>query len=455
MTSGRRLLIALFVLSLPLVTPRIRASDEIEYFSYLPSLFFDGDLEFGNEYQYFYDQNPGGLALFKGTFLDKREPETGRHINFGPIGSAVLWLPFYLLAHLGVLAARSLGATVAANGLSAPYVAAVCYASALYGFLGFLLMHAALRRHGGIPEPAAGWAPAALWYGTPALYYMTVAPGFSHAPSLFAVSLLVWLWLRARERHSLADWVLVGAAGGLAGLIREQDALFLIVPALGLVVGAWRRRDWGRALGRLSVLAMASAVVFWPQLLVYKALTGHFRPSRMVSAKLEYTSPHFLEVLFSASHGLFVWSPLLLVAALGLGLRALRRRDLVATLLGLSLLAQIWINGALSTWTQAGAFGSRRFIAATPVFAWGLASLLAGVLPLAGRRVTAAVLCLFAWWNVSLMVQFGLRLMDRQRLEWPRVAVNQVVEVPPRLARVAYLFFTDRERLAREGLPGP
>jgi hypothetical protein len=34
-------------------------------------------------------------------------------------------------------------------------------------------------------------------------------------------------------------------------------------------------------------------------------------------------------------------------------------------------------------------------------------------------------------------------------------AVNQVVEVPPRLARVAYLFFTDRERLAREGLPGP
>ena len=455
MTNGRRLLIVLFVLSLPLVTPRIRASDEIEYFSYLPSLFFDRDLEFGNEYQYFYDQNPGGLALFKGTFLDKREPETGRHINFGPIGSAVLWSPFYLLAHLGVLAARSLGATVAANGLSAPYVAAVCYASALYGFLGFLLMHAALRRHGGIPEPAAGWAPAALWYGTPALYYMTLAPGFSHAPSLFAVSLLVWLWLRARERQSLADWVLVGAAGGLAGLIREQDALFLIVPALGLVVDAWRRRDWGRTLGRLSVLAVASAVVFWPQLLVYRALTGHFRPSRMVSAKLEYTSPHFLEVLFSAGHGLFVWSPLLLVAAVGLGLSALRRRDLVATLLGLGLLAQVWINGALSTWTQGGAFGSRRFIAATPIFVWGLASLLAEVLPLAGRRVTAAVLCLFAWWNVSLMVQFGLRLMDRQRLEWPRVAVNQVVEVPPRLARVAYLFFTDRERLAREGLPGP
>ena len=57
---------------------------------------------------------------------------------------------------------------------------------------------------------------------------------------------------------------------------------------------------------------------------------------------------------------------------------------------------------------------------------------------------------MFAWWNVSVMVQFGLRLMDRQRLEWPRVAISQFTEVPPRLLRVAALFFTDRERLVRE-----
>jgi hypothetical protein len=62
----------------------------------------------------------------------------------------------------------------------------------------------------------------------------------------------------------------------------------------------------------------------------------------------------------------------------------------------------------------------------------------------------AAALAVFAWWNVSLMVQFGLRLMDRQRLEWPKVAVNQFTEVPRRLGRVAVLFFSDRERLVRE-----
>jgi hypothetical protein len=91
-------------------------------------------------------------------------------------------------------------------------------------------------------------------------------------------------------------------------------------------------------------------------------------------------------------------------------------------------------------------------VSATPLFAWGLAALVTLVLPRFGRLLTSGALALFVWWNVSLIVQFGLKLMDRQRLEWPRVALNQVVEVPPRLGRAAWLFFTDRERLAKEGL---
>jgi len=126
-------------------------------------------------------------------------------------------------------------------------------------------------------------------------------------------------------------------------------------------------------------------------------------------------------------------------------------RDVSAVFLALGLLLQVWINGAVDSWSQAGAFGSRRFVSATPVFAWGLAAVVAALLPRVRVAVVAATLGVFVWWNVSLMVQFGLRLMDRQRLEWPRVAVNQVREVPPRLARVAWLFLTDRERLVREG----
>jgi hypothetical protein len=165
---------------------------------------------------------------------------------------------------------------------------------------------------------------------------------------------------------------------------------------------------------------------------------------------MTYTSPHFLEVLFDPGHGLFVWAPLLLLATAALAFFALRRRDAVAGALALALLGQVWINGSVESWTQAGAFGSRRFVGATVVFAWGLAAALAALRPRLGPAPCAAVLALLAWWNVSLMVQFGLRLMDRQGMEWPRVAVNQVTAVPARAGRAAWLFLTDREQLVRE-----
>ena len=119
-----RLLAVLFLATLPLVTPRLRASDEIEYFAYLRSAVFDHDLEFGNEYQHFYDQNPGGLRGFQQTFLVQRDPVTQRHINFGPIGSALLWAPFYLTAHAGMLLANALGLVPVPDGYGVPYVAA-------------------------------------------------------------------------------------------------------------------------------------------------------------------------------------------------------------------------------------------------------------------------------------------------------------------------------------------
>ncbi len=458
---GRRALVVLFLLLLPLVGTRIRGADEIEYFSYLPSLLIDGDLECANQYEHFYALDPEGLRGFKQTFLERREPATGRAINFGPIGSALLWAPFYLLVHVGVLVARAFGASVAADGLSQPYIAAACYASALYGCLGLLLLHDLLARHARVGERAATWSVVAVTFGSPVLYYLTVAPAFSHASSLFAVSLLLWLWLR-RPDAGPGWWALVGAAGGLAALVREQDGLFLIAPGLALLWRLVTHDDRRATLTRGLAMGATAALTFVPQLLAYHAINGRYGPSRLVQRKLSGSSPHFFEVLFDPAHGLYAWCPLLLLATLGLAWAFWRARDdartapnttpraLVTLALGVALLLQVWINGALESWTQAGAFGSRRFVSATPVFAWGLAAVLAGLLARRRRALAVALVLAALWWNIALMMQFGLRLMDRQRLEWPRVAVQQVTVVPARLARTLWLYLADRERLVQE-----
>ena len=194
----------LFLISLPAVTTRLYASDEIEYFAYLRSLYFDRDLSFDNEYRYFYDRNIARAHFFKETFLDFATP-TGLRRNFAPIGSALLWAPFYATADAGVRIARAFGSSVAADGFSRPYISAVTFGSAVYGFLALVLSAIAARRIVGV---TAGTL-AAVCFGTPLVFYMYVAPGFSHANSAFAVAAFVVAWLHVRR-----DW----SAGGVAAL---------------------------------------------------------------------------------------------------------------------------------------------------------------------------------------------------------------------------------------------
>src|SRR5437868_6642988 len=99
--SNRELLVLVsaFVLTLPAVTTRLYSSDEVQYFSYLRSLWFDHDVSFENEYRYFYDHDIAQSEGYYDTFL-VRETAAGRRKNYGTLGAAILWAPFYGAAHL-------------------------------------------------------------------------------------------------------------------------------------------------------------------------------------------------------------------------------------------------------------------------------------------------------------------------------------------------------------------
>ena len=114
------LLILVFLLSLPAVTTRLYSADEIEYFAFLRSLWFDQDLSFENEYQYFYDRGIAHAYGFHETFLELRT-ETGLRYNFGTIGCAILWAPAYAVGQMVALTMRWLGSEVLADGFSQPY----------------------------------------------------------------------------------------------------------------------------------------------------------------------------------------------------------------------------------------------------------------------------------------------------------------------------------------------
>src|SRR3954467_1954206 len=119
MLSRRELLIllALFAISLPAVTPRLYLSDEVEYFLYLRSLWFDHDVSFDNEYRYFFEHHIAQSADFHQTFLEL-ETDSGHRINYGTVGCAILWSPFYAVADALTRTMRMMGRPVEADGYS-------------------------------------------------------------------------------------------------------------------------------------------------------------------------------------------------------------------------------------------------------------------------------------------------------------------------------------------------
>ena len=446
-----RLLVLVFLVSLPAVTPRIYASDEVQYFSYLRSLWFDHDLEFANEYRHFYEAGIAASPGFHETFLE-RTTETGRRINFGTIGCALLWAPFYAAGDLTAHAMRAAGRQVGVDGYSAPYVAAVSYASAVYGLLALLLSVAVVDRLARAwPALAGRGSPAALavWLGTPLLFYMYVAPPMSHATSAFSVAAFILCWLSIRESWRPGQTAALGALAALMAMVREQDALFVAGPMLDFLWTA----SWvdGRRAGRVrAALAgvTAGAAAYLPQAAAYLVLNGHVGPSRLVARKMSWTAPHALEVLASPAHGFLVWTPL---AAAGLaGLFVLARRLApdtrpVGVALLLMALLQVYVGGSVESWTVAGAFGQRRFVSLTSILVVGIAAVLAATRPLRWvRGATRAALALAIWWNVALAAQFGAGMMDRQRLEPGSIAYNTFVVVPRALPGLAWRYVFDR-----------
>jgi hypothetical protein len=497
LTLSRRellVLVSLFVLSLPAVTPRIYASDEIQYFSYLRSLWFDRDVAFENEYRYFFDRNIGRGEGFHATFLEQYT-EAGRRPSFATVGSALLWSPFYAAADL---LTRMAGGP--ADGFSRAYVAGVAYGSAFYGFVAVLLSISAARRLAG-PGLLAG---VVVWLGTPLLFYMYVSPPYSHACSAFAVALFVTVWLKVRERWTVGGAVALGLSGALMAMVREQDVFLVLGPAVDFVWTSIRRdsvirgdsvsisqSSWGptptrtraatsrgaRAAGaadtatginqrqsgtatpaRAILVAAAGCFAFalglLPQLIAYKALNGRFGPSTLVMRKMNWQAPHAFQVLASPEHGFFLWTPLAALAIAGLIVLAARttagdvRRIAWCAILMVGL--QIYVSGSVESWTVAGAFGQRRFVALTILLTIGLAGLIAAVPRGAWRPALGTALGVCVWWNMALIAEFGTGLMNRQRLEPRRNAYDAFVTLPRQLPSLAYQYLVDRKSFYRQ-----
>ena len=454
--TAERLLLLVFLFSLPLLNPWVRG-DGVGYYAFARAPLIQHNLDFAPDYQ-------SANASFRGPRLDSYgQPKsafrtaTGHLDNHFTVGPAILWSPFLLLAHAGVLIARALGSSIAADGFSAPYRMAMALATAFYGFLGLLLAFRLARQY--VEERWALLATLAIWWASSLPVYMYFNPSWSHAHSAFAVALFFWYWHETRSSRSLWQWLLLAVITGLMLNVYYPNATVLTVLAVEAApqyLSSFRRaaRPGSEAtpvsalLLRHFLFAAVSLICLLPTFLTRYIVYGSAFESGYIPLRdWLWRSPAFWAVLFSSNHGLLVWTPILVLAFAGLFLLWRQEPRSGAPLL-VAFLAFYLFIACYPDWAGISSFGNRFFVSLTALFIIGLSVFLDRFAKFFRTRRAAfaaasAFLALFVFWNAGFMFQWGSHLIPaRGPISFSEMIHNQFFVVPRQLSTDfrAYLF---------------
>jgi len=449
-----RILLIVLLVSLPLLNPWVRG-DGVGYYAFARALLIQHNLDFAPDYEH---ANAGFReARLDPTGIPKQEFRTvnGHLDNHFTVGPAMLWAPFLLIAHAGVLTLRAFGAHVSADGFSLPYLIAMAFGTLVYGFAALLLSYRVACRF--VAQRWALLATIAIWWASSLPVYMYFNPSWSHAHSAFAVALFFWYWLRTRGERTVAQWFALALFAGVMMNVYYPNALVLalLVPEAVADYRAALQRLQGNSqkvvaslFGRHFLFCAVVLVSLMPTFLTRYFIYGGFLETGYVPiSRWAWRSPWFLALLFSANHGLFSWTPLLLIATAGLFL-FWRRFPAIGISVICVLIVFYYFMASYPDWTGISSYGNRFFVSLTVFFVLGLATALDAIAShFRSRELASALLgstlSIFIIWNVGLMFQWGMHLIPaRGPVSWSVVAQNQFHEVPKQIVGQlrSYLF---------------
>jgi hypothetical protein len=416
---GLVLLLALAIARAPFrqIPDALFVSDGFGYYMYLPSIVIDHDLDFSN-------QLPRVPFEASKSYFDA-VPKTGLRANPFPVGPALLWLPFFLVAHAAALLLRAIGMEVSSNGFGLFYEVPTYCGAFLYGMAGLWLIHRTIA--GAFSRWIAHISTFAMLFGTPYAYYLWLEPDVSHIAAAFSVALFLFLtWVAMRDRDDrLSTWLKIGASIGLVALVRPYNGLIALatLPAIRFIQRD-RQRPLTFAATRLAAAAAAALIVFTPQVVVATLIYGQpmFLPPGTAYDRMMWTSPNFVGLAVS----MFSYFPLLVAAFVGLFLPTDRGRNAPSVFRSwvrpaalVALIAVLYITASYPRGSTFGdSFGQRRMVDWIPLCAVGFAAVAARMEARRARAFTAIVLVL-AIVGVAIAGLYTLKLIP----EWGMAAL--------------------------------
>lgn len=367
-------------------------SDQEGYYVYLPSLFITGfDKAACTSGCNMVETEDGPLVFTKYTY-----------------GVSLLQSPFFLASHM---VAPILG--FERDGRSLPYIwgnmlAAIFYMLAGLAFLGRLLRELKF-------ETNVIWIVGVLLLtGTNLFYYTFREAGMSHVFSFFLLSVLVYGSFKMKENSSSKWSVISGIVLALIVLIRPTNAIAVLVPVLwGANVKDIPGRIWAIIRNYRFMFAglIAAAILFTPQLLYWKMVTGNYLfYSYGNEGFTNWNNPKMLQVILSPQNGWLVYSPIMILGIIGIGLMMKQRTQgwLMPTV---TLILATYIFGSWWAWWFGGAYGHRCYVDFLPLLAAPMAMFVSSISKNQKLFYTIAAVCV-------VLIFINIRMSDIYEGMW-------------------------------------
>lgn len=275
-------------------------SDGFGYYSYVQGTLLRGDIR-----NTFY----AGLDLEDKKRIWLYEGKEGAYLPKMTMGLAYAWTPGFYLAHL--LADIF---NYPQDGWSAPYQWAVAITGILFLLIGAWACWRILRLY--FDWWVSVFTLLSIVYSTNLLYYGVLENSMSHVYSFALIALYVWnseLWLR-NFRHS--NLLVMALLLGWITLIRPTNGIVVFcTPILHFAHGGKLAEILRWELLLASIIAL---IPVFPQLAFWRETTGQWLYYSYDNESFFFLNPSIIKGLFSYRNGLFLYTPLLILAIFGL-----------------------------------------------------------------------------------------------------------------------------------------
>lgn len=385
---------------------KIIQNDVISYYAYLPATFIFNDLTFE-----FTKNLPEG---FEGTIWLQTAPN-GKPILRMTMGMAILWIPFFLVAHA---AAHILG--VSTLGYSWPYSFMIFIATLFYLFLGLFYLRKILLRY--FSDVATTVTMVLIVLATNLMFYVIAEPGMTHVYNFALITMFVYYsikWVEVLtpshlERAGVRLLIILGFLAGIIVLIRPVNILVLLFPALIEITSLKDFTDRIQNNWKVILIAgVAAFLVLVPQFIYWKVQTGHFLfNSYMDQGRFYFLKPQIINGLFSYRKGWLIYTPVMIPAIVGFIWMKKQANNLFLPVLVFTVI-NIYVVYSWWCWWYGGCYGSRPMIDIYGIMAIPLAAFIEKMWKskIVFKSVAGIALVGFIWLNQFQMNQYRISLL--------------------------------------------